>query len=280
MARAGFFCNLKERVRCRLASCAGFPVKHQSAAARLHHKARRGAQLLLWAQQLSHGLGLQAAKRQLGVWSQRLEHSSCPCSQARACVCCVEGAPTPPLCLQPTMCREAQPAAGCGPSSARLILAPRLPTLAVQVLEGGDFVCPGSVIPDRCAFEDVRDAINICSSMAACRSVVQFHNGTDGCSSPLAVLTTSWPTGQNSYVAPTVDVLTKNSDSMVRTGLVSGADCSGGSAGRWRCSTGWQDVPLWPLPCMAQPINTTPPVCAGVDAADRPGRHRPAAQRS
>lgn len=72
------------------------------------------------------------------------------------------------------------------------------------------------MIPDRCAFEDVLDAINICSSMATCRSVVQYHNGTSGCSDPVAVLTTAWPTDNNSYVAPTVDVLSKNADTPVR----------------------------------------------------------------
>ena len=86
----------------------------------------------------------------------------------------------------------------------------------LQVLAGGDFDCPGSILPGRCAFRSVHSAVSICSSMARCRSVLQYHNGTDGCSEPVAVLSTSWPTETNSYVAPTVDVLTKKTDKMVR----------------------------------------------------------------
>jgi hypothetical protein len=90
----------------------------------------------------------------------------------------------------------------------------------MQVLDGGDFDCPGSVLPGRCAFDSVLSAVSICSGMARCRSVLHYHNGTDGCSDPVAVLVTSWPTDTNSYVAPTVDTLTKNSDRTVTSLLM------------------------------------------------------------
>ncbi|KAI7843034.1 hypothetical protein COHA_003366 [Chlorella ohadii] len=97
---------------------------------------------------------------------------------------------------------------------------PDFTTAPAQVLAGGDFDCPGSILPGRCAFRSVHSAVSICSSMARCRSVLQYHNGTDGCSEPVAVLSTSWPTETNSYVAPTVDVLTKKTDKMMTTMLM------------------------------------------------------------
>ncbi len=127
-----------------------------------------------------------------------------------ACPRCVQDVRTAALCS----CATAQPTAVL--STVPTLSLPFHSTPAAQVFEGGDFACPGSAIPDRCAFENVVDAINICSSMSTCRSVLQYHNGTDGCSDPVAVLSTSWPTETNSYVAPTVDVLNKNSDKTVR----------------------------------------------------------------
>lgn len=86
---------------------------------------------------------------------------------------------------------------------------------ALQALEGGEFACPGSVLPGRCAFDSVVSAASACSSMAACRSVVYYHNGTDSCSDPVAVLTTSLLTEDNAFIVPTADVLTKAEDTVV-----------------------------------------------------------------
>ena len=174
MARAGFFCNLKERVRCRLASCAGFPVRHQPL--QLQDYTTRPAEVRRCCFGRNSSLTVSACRQQSGSWG--CGPSAWNTAAAREAkhepVCAVWKVRQrhPYACSQPCAVKLNQPLCATAPSSARLIPAPRLPTLAVQVLEGGDFVCPGSVIPDRCAFEDVRDAINICSSMAACRSVV------------------------------------------------------------------------------------------------------------
>lgn len=221
-------------------ACCRLPA--QAAAARtagLHNQTRRGAQVVLGRNGRQQAAG---CRRRAGFTRrpQLLGNMDSPTLWSNTCL---------PLMLRAMwpQCRVVQ--------AARHVLVRPAPSLTsffnlalplpsnptapgAQILEGGDFICPGTVIPDRCAFKDVLDAINICSSMATCRSVVHYHNGTSGCSDPVAVLTTAWPTGNNSYVAPTADVLTKNSDRAVR--------------GEW-----WQSCSVL-VPCLGV-VGTRPP---------------------
>lgn len=41
--------------------------------------------------------------------------------------------------------------------------------------------CPGTLLPGRCAFHSVQDALAICSSMTTCRAVVSYHQGEMWC---------------------------------------------------------------------------------------------------
>lgn len=45
--------------------------------------------------------------------------------------------------------------------------------------------------------------------------MVYYHNGTDSCSDPVVVLTTSLLTEDNAVIVPTADVLTKSEDAVV-----------------------------------------------------------------
>ncbi|KAL4855424.1 Mitogen-activated protein kinase kinase kinase 9 [Chlorella vulgaris] len=85
-----------------------------------------------------------------------------------------------------------------------------------QGLQGADFGCPASILPGQCAFASPLDAATVCAYMPACRSVVVYANGTDGCSSEsVAVLKSSTLTPSNAFLAPSVVTLEKVSDTAV-----------------------------------------------------------------
>ncbi|PSC73768.1 serine threonine-kinase [Micractinium conductrix] len=85
---------------------------------------------------------------------------------------------------------------------------PGIATLVAQGMQGGDFQCVGSVLPDACAFASPLDADAVCAYIEQCRGVMVFGNGTDGCSAAqLAVLKRTSLAPSNSFVAPTTYVL-------------------------------------------------------------------------
>ncbi|KAI7836687.1 hypothetical protein COHA_009463 [Chlorella ohadii] len=83
---------------------------------------------------------------------------------------------------------------------------------AGQGIQGGDFPCPGSLVPNACALASWTDALFLCFvNQPACKALVIYSNDascTDGCSpSPVAVLKTVLPNIENTFVYPTVSTL-------------------------------------------------------------------------
>lgn len=67
--------------------------------------------------------------------------------------------------------------------------------------------CSGSVVPGKCAFRSPLDAADICAPIVSCRAVAVYPNGTDGCSTPVAILKDSGATATNSAVGPELYLL-------------------------------------------------------------------------
>ena len=96
----------------------------------------------------------------------------------------------------------------------RTRVLPALPGYVVrqaQGVVGGDFPCNQSIVPGICAFSAAINAGAACSNSLAdqCNSVMVYENGTDGCSSQVAVLKTANLAPSNSFMAPTTYVLEK-----------------------------------------------------------------------
>ena len=81
-------------------------------------------------------------------------------------------APIPPT--------AARPSAVAGfPFRAQPLNVPGFATELAQGIQGADFACSGSVLPDKCAYRSPLDAATICAWVAQCRSVTVYSRG--GC---------------------------------------------------------------------------------------------------
>jgi hypothetical protein len=77
-----------------------------------------------------------------------------------------------------------------------------------QGIEGGDMQCPESLAPDTCSFRSPLAAAAMCIRIPACRAVVVFPNGTDGCSAePVALLKTAGLNPVDGFVSDRVYTL-------------------------------------------------------------------------
>lgn len=146
-------------------------------------------------------------------------------------------------------------------------LGPALPsfpgftTLAAQGVQGGDFPCSGSILPGACAFASPLDAVSVCAWVEACRTVVVFANGTDGCSPLVAVLRSSTGDAATTFLAPSVYTLRQTE----ATPLVRARAAAPRRSTRHRARAGAQPPPppLAPLsqpPPLRRPNRRWPPI--------------------
>jgi hypothetical protein len=83
-----------------------------------------------------------------------------------------------------------------------------------QAIEGADLPCPAaSLVPGKCVMSNLVDAIMFCHAVGGlCRAATVYFKGLDGCSdTPVAVLKTTAPYPDNSWVSPHVSTLVRAS---------------------------------------------------------------------
>ncbi|KAL4425260.1 hypothetical protein ABPG75_009276 [Micractinium tetrahymenae] len=100
-----------------------------------------------------------------------------------------------------------------------------------QGIQGGDMPCDGSLVPGRCVLGRVEEAAALCLDTApTCRGLVLYKRGLDGCSAPVAVLKSAVPSGNSTFVDPTISTYVRQEDPAAADAAASGGDSTSGGS--------------------------------------------------